>query len=206
MVRHGQSEGNVKKAVQSTQEDLTPLGQTQVELLAQRFKNIPVDYILCSTTERAKKTSKTINQYIQAPFQETGLLQERLQPSRFHGLPRSSQEFQEFDKLRTENAHDQNWRFEDGETFYDLKSRIVASKELIESLPHEHILVVTHGIFLKNFLGYILFEGLYDPTLSQGLMKMVSENTGVSVFEVKKLENGYSWTVLTWNDYSHLPK
>lgn len=56
-VRHGQTEGNVQKVIQSrTGGKLTKVGISQAKQVADKLKDYKFDYIYCSTLDRCKET------------------------------------------------------------------------------------------------------------------------------------------------------
>lgn len=64
VIRHGQTNWNVEKKFQGrTNTFLTEVGKQQAQNLAEVFKNIDIDYILCSPLQRAIDTANIINQY-----------------------------------------------------------------------------------------------------------------------------------------------
>jgi len=58
IIRHGQSEANLKNIyIGHTDYDLTPRGHDQAELVAEHFKDIPIDVIYSSDLSRAYSTA-----------------------------------------------------------------------------------------------------------------------------------------------------
>ncbi len=206
MVRHGESEGNTTKSVQSPTEPLTANGLTQAKNVINRLKHIDAELVISSSASRAHKTAEIIASSLKLDHKTSDLFIERKHPTRFHGMQRSNPTFVEYEKIRDANIHDPMWRFEDGDTFFDVKGRAQKAKEHLEYLPYEKLIVVTHGIFLRSFLPEVILGDKYTPDLHNGFMKCMTSNTGISVFEtVEKTSGGVSWHLITWNDHSHLP-
>lgn len=64
LVRHCQSMGNLTKVFQGqTDFDISPLGEKQLELLALRLRNVPIDTMYASPLIRAWKTAEAVNRY-----------------------------------------------------------------------------------------------------------------------------------------------
>jgi broad specificity phosphatase PhoE len=71
---------------------------------------------------------------------------------------------------------------------------------MLENSTSQNILVVSHGNFLKQLVGYVLLGG-------QGSKKEVasfkrtfkSTNTGISILVLQDNR----WRVLSWNDHAH---
>jgi broad specificity phosphatase PhoE len=76
LVRHGQSLAN-GKGVHNTHDDaLSPLGEQQVALLAERFKNVPLDRAIVSTMRRAQQTMEAVRKFHpQVPVTEDARLE-----------------------------------------------------------------------------------------------------------------------------------
>ncbi len=98
--------------------------------------------------------------------------------------------------------HDDNLRYSDEENFIDLKKRAKKLLRYIIWRRQDRIIMVTHGIFLKMVVAYMihgnkLTASMYN-TLSY-LNKM--DNAGMTICQYiphwfKKDE----WKVITWND------
>ena len=86
LVRHGQSEGNLKKFHQGADVPLSKNGKVQAKILAQRFKKIPVDSIYSSPYIRAKQTAEFISKELKLPIEYWDILRERKRPSEIEGL------------------------------------------------------------------------------------------------------------------------
>ena len=205
MVRHGESEGNLNLSVQSNTEPLTETGIKQAKTVAKRLKTIDIDVVVSSTAVRAVQTAKEIVNELGVPHIKTELMVERRHPSRFLGKPRSIAEFRKYELLRKENLNNPNWRFEDGENFFDVLDRVKKSKKFIEEMSEKHIVVVSHGIFIRNFFGYIFMGEKYSTEFVSDTLRMRTSNTGITVFDVEKIEGATKWSIRTWNDHSHLP-
>lgn len=206
MIRHGESEGNVLQSVQSNDENLTNTGHDQAKTVANRLKNIHLEKVIASSAVRTKQTAEYIANTKNLKVEAYDILVERKHPTSLIGRPRSSIEFQHYDGLKNKHLHDSNWRYEDSENFFDIIERAKCAKKLIEDEYPKNILVVTHGIFLRYFLGYVIFGNNFVSRLALYFMKFRTTNTGVTVFELEKNEeSSIKWTLMTWNDHSHLP-
>jgi len=205
MVRHGESEGNLNLSVQSNIEPLTETGKKQAQIVAKRLKNIDIDVVVSSTAVRAVQTAEEIVKELNVPHIKTELMVERRHPSRFLGIPRSTADFRRYELLRHENLNNPQWHFEDGENFFDVLERVKESKKFLESMSEKHVVVVSHGIFIRNFFGYIFMGDKYVPEFAANTLRMGTSNTGITVFNVEKVDGITRWSIRTWNDHSHLP-
>ena len=68
IVRHCEAEGNVNETFQGHSDgDITPKGALQLEKLAERFKDIPVDVVYSSPLQRAFKTAQAVARFHDVP-------------------------------------------------------------------------------------------------------------------------------------------
>ncbi|MEK7641800.1 MAG: histidine phosphatase family protein [Patescibacteria group bacterium] len=203
LVRHGESEGNVGLYRQGPQSPLTEKGREQARVIAERFRHVPLDGFVSSTMTRAHETAEIISAVIGKPFDRSELFIERLRPSAQYGMPKKSPESAAIDKILLENYADPDFRFADEENFKDLDERAQKSLDFFLEHPGEHILVITHGLFMRVLVGKVIFGDQLTGKLCDGLFRaMKTHNTGLSIF-VHDQEKG-GWVVRSWNDHSHL--
>ena len=70
LVRHCEAHGNTISVFQGhTDSDISGNGAAQLELLALRCRNMPIDAIYSSPLKRAFRTAEAINQYHHLPIQ-----------------------------------------------------------------------------------------------------------------------------------------
>ena len=78
LVRHGQTEENIRHEVQGQLPGtLSPKGCQQAQALADRFRNVPLQTILTSDLNRSLQTASCTAQYHNLTLQELPLLRER---------------------------------------------------------------------------------------------------------------------------------
>lgn len=199
-VRHGESVNNVSKNYQGPDVLLSDHGSKQAEMVAERFKNLPIDVILTSSYIRAHDTAKSIQQVTDKHLEISDLLVERKRPSLFHN---HSYDNPEFEKIRNyiDSHPDPNHHHSDEENFFDVKKRAEEVIELLEKRPEENIVVVSHGVFIKAILfTMILGDSFQIDNFTDSLNTLSLKNTGITICEFK--EN--KWKVLTINDFAHL--
>jgi len=208
-VRHGESEGNALGKRQGPASKLTEKGVKQAEIVAKRVKKIEFEHILSSTMERAKQTAEIINSAVDKPITFSDLFRERKNPSEFIGqAPNSSDVMRIYEEMNSHND-EPDWHYSDEENFYDLKRRGLEALEYLKSLPHESVLVVTHGVFMRMLVAVAVYGdklnfGIYWPMV----MSLKTLNTGITVLETKNLQESPvsqpEWALVTWNDHAHL--
>ena len=197
LVRHGESLGNTQGFFQGrTDCELSENGFLQLDLLKERFKDIPLDAIYTSPLSRTQNTAKAINFYHQLPIIcETGIIE--IDGGVFEGkhwdeiMKLYPAEFESF------RNHLHLFAPENGESVQSVYDRMIASVDsLISQNVGKTIALVSHGCAIKNYLCYATstpFQELNDLAWS--------DNTSVSkvTFDDKKIPQ-----VVFMNDASHL--
>lgn len=77
LIRHGQTNGNRDRIVQTPDTPLSELGHQQAEQLAQRFRHLAIDNIICSDYIRTQQTAAPLRAIKQSTFTLQPLLRER---------------------------------------------------------------------------------------------------------------------------------
>ncbi len=144
-VRHGESTYNVEgRYAGVSNPPLTALGKKQAKTTGTNAKKLVVDYILSSPSRRALDTAKIIAVEIGYPSDKihiNSLVMER-----------------NFGELEA-----QLWRgdididgFVDVESIDALVTRARLALDILEKLPHDNIMVVSHGAFGRALRHHIL--------------------------------------------------
>ncbi len=211
-VRHGESELNKTTRHQSPDEKLSPLGLKQAKMVAKRFGSLKVDVILSSHYDRAQATAEEIAKITKSKIVTNDKLFERLQPSIFWGKEYDDPRLVDAKKSILENMNDADWHHSDEENFHDFKQRAKDIITELEGRSEEHIVVVTHGIFLMVIFGYLMFGDELTPGLFNRVYGFTwTHNTGISVVDYRypklgphEMTGHKRWRLMTWNDHSHL--
>lgn len=199
IVRHGESEGNIGNFRQGAETPLSDNGIKQSEKIAKRLKKLDFDLLVASPLKRTVQTADLIKAETGHDFILSDLFIERKRPSRQYGLKKDSklhdQIEKEFNKILIDGG-----KFEDAESFSEIKDRVIAALDFLENRPEQKIVVVTHGTF-SRFLAALLILGKenMNPKNSIRITKVLKKtNTGISVFIKEKI-----WRIYSWNDFSH---
>lgn len=207
-VRHGESEMNVKELEQGADGPLSELGRKQAEFVGKRFSNIPLDVIVSSTDERAQETAQIVNSTLGKEIVFTDYLIERRPPTKFIGTSHSDPEYKEVKKKITEGRLlDPSWKYDDEDSFTDIKNRAINALNFLRERGEESILAVTHAGTLRAILGVIIFGD--DFTFSEYrkmYQSLKSKNTGIMLAEYDDSNKAFEpgWKLVTWNDHAHL--
>lgn len=210
-VRHGESVNNVAKNYQGPDVELSEQGKEQAKIVAQRFKNIPVDTILASSYTRAHDTAKAIQEVVEKPLEVLDSLVERKRPSSFHNKPYNDPELEEIRQL-IDNHPDPTHHHSDEENFFDLKKRAEEVILMLEKRPEENIVVVSHGVFIKTIFLSMMLGDLFTLEIFERAWHIVSlDNTAISICEFKRSDlsslsddTKKRWRIKTINDFAHL--
>ncbi len=202
LVRHGQSFLNAEEKHQTASDKLSPHGKEQARVLAKRFQDIPIETIVASPFERTQQTAQIIANAIQKTIETNQLLTEVKRPTEIEGRRLDEPEVVRIKQLCEDHAEDPSWRYSDEETFFEFKERARLFLAELETRSEQHILVVTHGHFIKMLICVMMFGDELTPTLKRKFFNTFAiQNTSITV--CKRIQ-GAAWRVLQWNDDAHL--
>ena len=205
VVRHGETDYNVQKISQGQMDvPLNENGKYQATLAGKALKDTHFDIIYSSDLSRAFETATEIvdhNTLLKQPFPITSdiLLREMSngifenKPSQVHDVAAMEAGF--------EKPYLRKFRPEGGENEEDVSLR--AQRFLAEMYRQEcvqqnktcHILVVSHGLLLRELIRILLEKENSDNELKQKwkniLIAGTGPNTGISKFQLDINSNGY---------------
>lgn len=196
LIRHTQAEGNRYRIMQGHWDgDVTALGEKQIELLAARFRDLPVGAVYASDLYRARHTAAAVARRWGLPVRSDRRLREiNVGPweteffgNVFHDEPELAHQFiYEPDRFYLEGA----------ETYAQVGERACAALEEI-ARRHEgkSVAVVSHGVTIRCLLSRITGVSLRDV---QALP--ICRNTAVT----RLVWDGERFTLGYYNDVSHL--
>lgn len=197
LVRHCQSVGNGGDAFQGRYESpVSEVGQKQLELLALRFRNIPLDAVFSSPISRAYATAQAIARYRGLEITVVEDLAE------IDGGEMENMSLREATRRFPEVI--ENWwnamdlcAFPGGETMEQVYDRVgKAIDRLFSENQGKTVAVATHGGVLMNLYARVTYGNIRG--LREGRH---FGNTGVSVLEERDGVRRF----LSIDDLSHLP-
>jgi len=205
-VRHGETVLNAKNIRQGPEGPLTEKGRAQALATAMRFpkhKGRP-QIIISSPYQRTKETAEIIAKELKLRVKYSDLLVERRNPSEIIGHSGGEKEVKQIIDRIDKSYHADDLRYSDEENFVDLKKRAKKLLAYIARRRQKRIIMVTHGIFLKMVMSYMLYgEKLtasqynnlsYFNPINNASMAICSYTT----HWFKKSE----WKLIVWNDLS----
>lgn len=204
LVRHGETLLNKEHVRQGPEGDLSPLGQQQAEQVGNYLKQFPIESIISSTYPRAKETSLIIKKYLRVPVTYSQLLVERKNPSEIIGKKTHDPEVIKVVDQMDLAYHEDDFRFSDEENFADLRKRGRKCLALLARQGAPHTVVVTHHVFLKMLISYMLYhEHLHAADFTKLTFFNVSDNAGITVCEFNPLHifsKTRGWKVISYNE------
>jgi len=199
LIRHCEAQGNHRRVFQGhINTDITELGAKQLDILAERFRDIHIDKIYSSPLLRAMKTAEAAvrGKDIEIiPFDNLielngGVLENQPFEEVFGNNP---------DLADTWNNHPQDFAPDEGEPMREAYERIFeAFKFLAQKNKDTTFAISAHGGVIRCLMCRIMFGDI-------NRLKDVpwSDNTAISLIE---LDDYFNITLKFYNDASHLPE
>ncbi len=204
LVRHGETILNAEHIRQGPDGGLSENGKHQTERVGRYLARFPIKRIIASPYERTRETADIINQYLKVPIIYSALFEERRNPSEIVGKPADDPEVVPIVDQIDRAYHDDAYRFSDEENFEDLKKR---ARRALAYLSYQHkrdVCVVTHSIFLKMFVAYLLYrKRLHAADYVKLSFFNASDNAGITICEFhpwKIFSATRGWEVIRYNE------
>ena len=188
LVRHGQTDSNRDRIVQTPQTPLSKLGELQAQQLADGCGNLAVSLILCSDYLRTQQTAAPVHKKLDCDLVLSELLRER----NFGDLRGKS--YDEIDQ----DFFDHSYHPANGESHEQFAFRVkqawMSVLDLADNLAEDKsILIMTHGLVLREIVTTHLKVSLTE------LENADFVNTCVTEVDISDKE-----TVIRFCDSSHL--
>lgn len=203
-IRHGETELNAKGIRQGPDGPLSPEGIKQTKEIAHRFpkKRGKPQALIASPWQRTKETATIIAQELNMKVEYCDLLVERRNPTEIIGHSGEEEQVQKIVDRIDKSFHDDALRYSDEENFLDLKERAKKLLKYIGARKERQIIMVTHGIFLKMVVSYML-EG--DKLTASEYNKLSylnpMNNAALTICtRTTRLFQKPKWELLVWND------
>jgi len=205
LVRHGETVSNAKEVFQEQSISLSEKGMRQADILATRLSKLPVDAIISSDLPRARQTAEKIGTVLHKEPLFVPFFRERKEPTSLQGKSYADPAVKKLRELRDEHIEDASWRYEDEETFFEVRQRAEQCLSLLLKQPEHCIVAVTHGAFMRFLLGIAIFDDAFTPDMWQKMrFGFMTSNTGITVLKHEAKQWTSGWSVLVWNDHAHL--
>jgi len=193
ITRHGQTKQNVEGIVQGKDEgDINEKGFRQIKKLINRLKSEKINKILSSDVPRCKTTTIEILKEIKAHVEYSPLIREK---DNGELVGKNHKEFSWDDLEGTFETR----KAINGENLVEVRER---ARQFFKILlkkygEDETILVVSHGAFLKVFIGDLLGMSLYDS-----IFKLFIEHCSLTELDIRtKHKEGYRFNFINEKSY-----
>ena len=198
LIRHAEAEGNLYRRIQGHWNgQVTPRGQQQIDALAERFRDVPLDAVFSSDLQRTKDTAGAILKYHDLQLETTPRLREA-NLGVWEGRPWGDVEYASPEQMYYFNHDPAKWDIPQCEHFPEVQARRRAVlAEIAARYDGQTVAVVSHGVAIRSFLASALgIPSEKIDTLPHG------DNTAVACLKY----DGGALTVEYYNDASHLPE
>ena len=196
LIRHAEAEGNLYRFAQGQSESsITGLGYKQIDALAERFRDIPLDALYSSDLKRTQTTAGAITRY----HELTPILSSELREICLgvcEGMSFGDMLKYDPEQMYNFNNDPASWRAPGAETFSDCTQRMYkAVRRIAEENDGRTVAVVSHGMAIRSLLSYLLgMETNEYKLLPHG------DNTAVALLRY----NAGVFSIEYYNDNSHL--
>lgn len=199
IVRHGETKWNAEGRLQGwSGASLTRNGVAQIRKLKQRLDDVPFKIAYVSPLERTRRTATILLREREVPLFLEPQLKEIFMGD-WEGKTLEEVAREQPRKLSIFWEAPDKYNPHSGETFHEVRKRVVAAVEKILSRhPKGAVLVVSHGCASKILLSH--FEGrplrkLWDPPkLKEASLSLIEANDGTAKIllygDTSHLENG----------------
>ena len=203
-VRHGETLLNAEHIRQGAEGMLSEKGRAQAEEVGRYLARFNINAILSSTYPRAKETAEILRGQLKAPVAYSDLLVERRNPSDVVGKssrdPKVTTTLNQIDLA----YHEDDFHVSDEESFAELKTRARKCVDLLAAQGENGTVIVTHHVFLKACIAYMLYrERLHATDFVKLSFFNYSDNAGITTCEFnpwRAFSPTCGWRVVSFNE------
>ena len=197
ITRHGQTRENIDGTIQGKNHgNINEMGFKEISSLIERLKKEKIDLIISSDIPRCKLTTQEIIKKINTPVEYSELIREK---DNGELVGKKHQEIDwddlgdDFETRKAPNGENLQEVLERGRKFFN---------GLIDKYGNTNktILIVSHGAFLKVFIGNLLGMSLYNS-----IFKLFIEHCSLTEIEIdEKYKTGYQFKFINEKNYPGL--
>jgi|SRR3989344_2712865 len=203
-VRHGETMLNVERIKQGAEGGLSERGERQAERVGEGLQHLSIARIIASPYPRARETAMILEKYLKVPVIYSPLMVERRNPRDIIGKSTRDPEVMRIVDQIDLAYHEDDYRFSDEENFIELKERARRCLNLLARQGARNTCIVTHHVFLKILLAYLLYrERLHSADFAKLSFFNVSDNAGITVCEFRPwrvFSRTRGWSVVSYNE------
>lgn len=197
LVRHCEAEGNTNGVFQGHSDcDISGSGETQLDLLGIRCRNMPIDAIYSSPLKRAYKTAEAINRYHGLEIQIDPRLKE-INGGDWEGVPWDELPSIYPEEIEVWNKRPYDFTPNGGEAMREVYNRMwECVTDIVRKNQGKTVCVTSHGCAIRNFLCRAL-----NKPIEQINQVGWCDNTAISLIDFDEQLHS---NVVMMNDASHL--
>lgn len=180
LIRHGETNGNANRVVQTPDTPLSKKGYKQAQEFANAYCDFPISCIVSSDYTRAQSTAIALHSKLDIPYITNKLLRERnfgdLRGHAYANIP---------DDIMAHDYYPPN-----GESYAEFTLRVGKAWQQIMTLAQNEeagLLVMTHGLVLRCILSDILLLPEHDLVQTDIQNTCVTKVTGPKYTSVELL-------------------
>jgi len=208
LLRHGESRSNATSGVVSLPEEegdrLSERGVRQARAAAEVVAGLGPARIVCSPMRRALETAAPIAELTGLEPEIWDWTHELREPPGYHELSEEEQQRQRWSNRMREHADDPHHSPYGGESFADLRSRVLRTLDRLAADDVDGTLLVGHGIFFRFAFALSVLGDDFGPGEIDRLWRIGSLNCGLSAFEHTREGDSLNpaeidgWRCVTW--------
>ncbi|MCI9393189.1 MAG: GNAT family N-acetyltransferase [Oscillospiraceae bacterium] len=197
LVRHAEAEGNLYRRIHGWYDALiTDNGFRQIEALARRFADVPIDAVYSSDLYRTMTTARAVYVPKKLPLRTDPDLRE-IKMGDLEDVPFGQARYADPENMALFHHSDPAWRRPGGEGFQEVGERLVRSlARIVQAHPDQSLAVFSHGTAIRQAVARIRS---LPPDQWRTLGH--SDNTAVT----KLVWDGAQFLVEYTSDASHVP-
>ena len=197
LIRHGEAEGNLYRIWQGSSEGkITPRGELQLEALAERFQNVPLDALYSSDRMRAMDTALALKRGHEDLELQTSADLREIHVGSWEGVAFANTVRSHPQEMECFNNDPDRFYLEGAETFPQVLERMKRILlKIARDYPDGTVAVASHGMAIRTILAWIQ----QIPSEEMRSLRH-GDNTSVSLITV---EDG-AFSVVYMHDNSHL--
>jgi broad specificity phosphatase PhoE len=163
LIRHARTEDSANGLHQS---DETPIITEGVDFSI--YNDLNPEKMYSSPQVRAKQTAERLF----GEYEVLDYIYEVIHPSFLIGKEKKlSQEM--WKRVEKDFRNDPDWRYEDGESFNEIKARAKKLMNSLKSQPYKSVAIVSHGIFFRYVLGVRALGESFAPSHVLDLLSFI---------------------------------
>lgn len=200
LVRHGQTNANLKRYLGGRDELLNDTGKQQAITVGKRLQALQVDSLLASDWPRAQQTAQCISDEINLDIETVPELGEHMPPLSLANLSYDDPAYDAYKDLIKQHWGGAESQAEGAENFHSLFARSEQLRKHLESHTGTNIVAVSHSRFLRFFTAYMTMRDTLTPDAELHMSTVLRpKNTSITAFTF----DHKNWQLVTWNDHAH---